>query len=54
MRRRFGEEQIIGILREQEAGRRPPKYFDAKDLGCDILQVESEVWRHGSVRREEA
>jgi hypothetical protein len=39
-RGRFSDEQIIAILKEQEAGLPPPR-----DQPCDILQVESEVWR---------
>jgi hypothetical protein len=35
---RFTEEQIIGVLREQEAGAR---------TGGDVLCLEGEVWGHG-------
>jgi putative transposase len=44
----FTEEQIIGILREKEAGacdgRRPPQ---ARDQQRDLLQMEGQVRRAG-------
>ncbi len=39
-RSRFSEEQIIAVLKEQEAG----------DQFSELLQVEVQVWRAGSVR----
>lgn len=41
---RFTEEQIIGILREQEAGARR-RIWRARYLGSDDLQLEGEVRR---------
>ena len=52
---RFTEEQIIGILREQEAGaidgRRVPQ---ARDQQRHVLQMEGQVRRPGSVGRQAA
>jgi putative transposase len=49
-RSRFSEEQIIGILKEHQAG------LGAKELcrkhgvsDADILQMAVEVWRNGSI-----
>ena len=52
---RFSEEQIIGMLREQEGGR-PTAEVCRKHGGqwCDLLQVEVEVRRHGRLRRQPA
>jgi hypothetical protein len=48
---RFSEEQIIGILREAEAGAKTPEVCaSARDLGCDFLQAESEVRRARGIR----
>jgi hypothetical protein len=41
---RFTEEQIIGILREQEDGRRAPQ---TRDQQRDLLQVEGQIRRAG-------
>jgi hypothetical protein len=47
---RFTEEQIIGILREQEAGavngRRLPQ---ARDQQRGVIQMEGEVWWLGAL-----
>ena len=43
---RFSEEQIIGILREAEAGAKTPEVC----LGRDLLQVEGEVRRARDLR----
>ena len=44
----FTEEQIIGVLREQEAGARTEEVCRRhRDLERDILQVEVEVRRAG-------
>ena len=48
-RKRFTEEQIIAVLREQEAG---AKTADICRTGCErshFLQMESEVRRAGGV-----
>src|SRR5262249_2066512 len=44
-RSRFSEEQIIGILKDQEAGITPTADIlpEARDIQRDILQVEGEV-----------
>ena len=46
---RFSEEQIIGILREAEAGADTRGMSAARDLGRHLLQVESEVRRAGGI-----
>jgi len=48
---RFSEEQIIGILREQEAGR---PTADVRGQRGDVLQMEVEVWRHERLGRQAA
>lgn len=49
MKKRFTDEQIIGILKEQEAvfgsGDHPPPW----DCGANILPLEVEVRRAGTV-----
>jgi hypothetical protein len=48
---RFSEEQIIGILREHEAGREDSGGLSApRDFGRHVLQMESQVWRAGCLR----
>jgi hypothetical protein len=49
MKKRFTEEQIIGILKEAEAGMKVGALQEARDLGCDILQLEVQVWRYVGV-----
>ena len=52
---RFTEEQIIGVLREQEAGARTEEVCRRHGiLERDILQVESEVRRAGGLGRQAA
>ena len=47
---RFSEEQIIAVLREQEAGAKTAEVCRAaRDLGRDILQMEGQIRRHGGV-----
>ena len=57
-RSRFTEEQIIGILREQQAGAKTADLCRKHGIGdatfYNILQVAFQVRRHGSVGREEA
>jgi hypothetical protein len=50
MKKRFSEEQIIRFLKETDAGM-PVVELCRKHgfFGCLVLQVESEVWRHGSL-----
>ena len=49
-RSRFTEEQIIGILREQEAGQKTRRGLpQARDQRRHVLQVEGEVRRSGGV-----
>ena len=50
---RFTEEQIIGLLREQEAGARTEEPA-ARNLERDILQVEVEVRRARGLGRQAA
>ncbi len=50
--RRFSEEQIIGILREHEAGATIAEVLSsARDLGCDLLQMEA---KYGGLEVSEA
>ena len=52
---RFTEEQIIAILREQEAGADDGGGVpQARDQQRDLLQVEGQVWRSGGVGRAAA
>ena len=52
---RFSEEQIIGILREQEAGATTADVCRKQGI-CEshVLQMESQVWRPRSVGRQAA
>lgn len=46
----FTEEQILGILKEHQAGLSAPEAVpQARHLGCDVLHVAQEVRRHGGV-----
>ena len=52
-RGRFTEEQIIGVLREQEAGMKLTELVpQARHIGTDILRVEGEVRRHERLGRK--
>jgi putative transposase len=45
-RARFTEEQIIGALKEHEAGAKTADLgAQARRLGSDALQLEGQVWR---------
>ena len=51
---RFTEEQIIGFLKQAEAGL-PIKELCRKGVQrCYVLQVARQVWRDGGGRREAA
>ncbi len=49
MKRRFTEEQIIGIVREQEAGGTVKEITRRHGLGAELLSLEGEVRRPGGV-----
>ena len=50
-RTRFTEEQIIGVLKEAEAGAKTADVAPAaRGVGSDDLQLEVEVWRAGDIR----
>jgi putative transposase len=52
---RFSEEQIIGILKEHQAGVVSPRVVSQiRDLGCHILQLALALWRLGGVRGQAA
>ena len=54
-RSRYREEQIIGILKEHQAGlpgRRALR--QVRGQRRDVLQVAVQVRRHGGIRRQEA
>jgi hypothetical protein len=54
-RSRFTEEQIIGILKEHQAGLSASELVpEARDQRCDLLQLALEVWRHGGQRGQAA
>lgn len=54
-KKRFAEEQIIGILREQEAGAKAADLArKIRGFGNDALQLEGQVRRHGRLRGEAA
>ena len=46
---RFTEEQIIGVLREYEAGVKLAELWAAQRLADDVLQMAGKVWRHDGV-----
>ena len=53
MEKRFSEEQIIGFLREAEAGL-AVKNLPAARLGSELLPLAREVWRDAGAGCEEA
>ena len=50
---RFTEEQIIGVLKEHEAGAKTGD-LARKHSGSDALQLEGQIRRHGGIRGEAA
>ena len=49
---RFTEAQIIGMIKEQEAGMPTAECAaEAWAEPCDVLQAEGQVWRDGPVGR---
>jgi hypothetical protein len=47
---RFGEEQIIAILREQETGSRTEESAGGMASAAPLLQAEGALWRVGGAR----
>jgi hypothetical protein len=43
----FNEAQIVGVLREQEAGSPAEEICRRHDQPADFLSMEGVVWRHG-------
>lgn len=49
---RFIEAQIVGMIKEQQAGLPTAELCpEIWALPCDVLRAEGRVWRNGSVRR---
>ena len=54
-RSRYREEQIIGILKEHQAGLPAAEPLpQVRGQRRDVLQVAVQVRRHGGIRRQEA
>ena len=54
-RSRYREEQIIGILKEHQAGLPAAEALrQVRGQRRDVLQVAVQVRRHGGIRRQEA
>lgn len=45
MKKRFTEEQIIGVLKEAEAGLKPADFAQTRHLGGHLLQLEGKIRR---------
>ena len=55
MKRRFSDEQIIGMIKEYEAGVKGAGTVpEVRHQRCDILQIQGQVWRDERVGRQEA
>ena len=51
--KRFTEEQIIGILKQAQAGMKDRRSLpDTWHQRCYLLQLAYQVWWHGSLRRQ--
>ncbi len=47
MKRHFSQEQIIGILKQQESGTPTAEVCREHGISQHLLQVEEQVWRPG-------
>ena len=55
MKRRFSDEQIIQMIKEQEAGERTGDVCRRYGISeATFLQIQIEVWWDGSIRRKAA
>ena len=54
MKKRFTEEQIIKILKEDEADMKAADIVEGTTSRADFLPLEEQIWRHGNPRCQEA